>query len=442
MKRLYLLIPAIGILTLSVFMNPLSAAPSGADTTGVHSLTQAIKLAVNNNPAVQAAKRNWEAAQEEIPVSGAWANPTLSYTQFAAPVETRNGPQQQQIGLQQMIPLWGTTGLKRQATVHRAQKAHQNYLAARQETIAQVKSVWAALYKTDQSMREIRKYRRLIVTVQEIARTRYATGKGNQAEVLKSQLELSQLDERLLRFSELRQQKAHSLNRILNRPISGAIGTIDTLILPEHNKSKAELMQLLANHRQDLLELRELMAVKESMVSIAQRRNLPSVGLGVNYIRIGETALPGAPEPGSDALALMVRVDLPLWFGANKSRVQSAKSGVSETRFRYADRRNTAESEVRTLDFQLRQSRETLALYRESLLPQAKQAFDAALAGYKTGELGFLDLLDSERTLLKLRLNYLEEQRTYFSRFASLEQALGTQLTDGYNPLNNEGERE
>jgi len=196
-------------------------------------------------------------------------------------------------------------------------------------------------------------------------------------------------------------------------------------------------MDLLAESRQDLLGLREMIAARESIVRLSHRRNLPSLGVGVNYITIGNTGLPGAPAPGTDAVALMAKIDLPLWFGSNKARVQSAKLAESEIRYRYAAVRNSAEAEVRSLDFKIRQSLESLKLYKENLIPEAEQALQSSLAAYKTGDLSFLDLLDSERVLLQLQLEYFQEQAGYFTHYANLEKAVGVELPLTDNPMEN-----
>ncbi|HKJ69140.1 MAG TPA: TolC family protein, partial [bacterium] len=135
-----------------------------------------------------------------------------------------------------------------------------------------------------------------------------------------------------------------------------------------------------------------------------------------------------APDPGADALAVMAKIDLPLWFNANKARVQAAKLGLAQTQYQYADKRNAAESEVRTLHFKILQVQKSLELYDSQLIPEAEQTLTSAMAAYKTGSLGFLDLLDSERMILQFRLSYYKERATYFQHLADLEQAVGTEL--------------
>ena len=43
-------------------------------------------------------------------------------------------------------------------------------------------------------------------------------------------------------------------------------------------------------------------------------------------------------------------------------------------------------------------------LYEQTLIPKAKESLRSSLAGFRTGDSAFLDLLDTERTLLEFAL--------------------------------------
>lgn len=425
---------SLSILVLSLYLIVPETMRGADGSTGgpppaITGLEQVIQLALDQNPAIQAAESAWKAAQQDIPVAAAWPEPTLSLVQFLEPVETRNGPQQQQIGINQMLPLWGTIGLKRSISMQKARKAQQDYEAARIRVVSRVKSVWADLYWLDRSLRILDQYQDVVRTFRDIAEVRYSTGKGMQTSVLKARLEISTLEEKSINFRKMRQAMAHQLNGLINRPIDAPILGVDSLALPDYTLDETALLALLGDHRQDLLGLRALLEANRTMIDLQSKKNLPMIGVGINYITIGTPQIAmGAPKPAADALAIMARVELPLWFGANKARVERAKLGLATTQFRYADQRNTAESEVRTAHFKVLEDKQSLALYRTRLIPEAEQTLNSALSAYKTGSIGFLDLLDAERMIVQLKLNYSKEQANYYKQIAGLEKAVGTQL--------------
>jgi outer membrane protein TolC len=71
-----------------------------------------------------------------------------------------------------------------------------------------------------------------------------------------------------------------------------------------------------------------------------------------------------------------------------------------------------------------------VVLYRDAIVPQARQTFDASESDYQTGEMDFLNLLDSERGVLAARRRYYEVRAEYGAELALLEKRIGTPLTE------------
>ncbi|MBI2442186.1 MAG: hypothetical protein HYV35_12550, partial [Lentisphaerae bacterium] len=81
-------------------------------------------------------------------------------------------------------------------------------------------------------------------------------------------------------------------------------------------------------------------------------------------------------------------------------------------------------------------ARRTLELYRGELIPQAETRFSASAAGYRTGQVDFLDFLESERFLLNARVMAAREEGMLGMQAARLERALGSTLESVYPPSN------
>jgi outer membrane protein TolC len=80
--------------------------------------------------------------------------------------------------------------------------------------------------------------------------------------------------------------------------------------------------------------------------------------------------------------------------------------------------------------FKIQTARETFHLYRNVLIPQAEQSLKSAEAGYVTGIISFLDLLDAERVLLKIQFGYWQTYTDYLKRIADMERSVGTELAE------------
>ena len=70
----------------------------------------------------------------------------------------------------------------------------------------------------------------------------------------------------------------------------------------------------------------------------------------------------------------------------------------------------------------------TLLIYRDGLLPQAEQSFQAAVAAYQTGGVNFMTLLDAQRTIRDVRMGYYKALVDYEQSRADLERAVGKEL--------------
>ena len=73
-------------------------------------------------------------------------------------------------------------------------------------------------------------------------------------------------------------------------------------------------------------------------------------------------------------------------------------------------------------------ARDEIELYRDSLIPLAEGSLKATEAAYETGKATFLDLLDSERALLAIKIGYHRSRADYEKHLADLERAVGTDL--------------
>jgi cobalt-zinc-cadmium efflux system outer membrane protein len=124
-------------------------------------------------------------------------------------------------------------------------------------------------------------------------------------------------------------------------------------------------------------------------------------------------------EIGRSQTVLGLSVPLPL-FNRNQGAVQASLARAEQAR---------AELEVERL--RLRQglvrahqraqlSREQLHRMDEEILPAAQRIFDSTVTGFDAGKFSFLDVLDAQRTLLQIRIQYIQALHERFRAAADL----------------------
>jgi outer membrane protein TolC len=136
-----------------------------------------------------------------------------------------------------------------------------------------------------------------------------------------------------------------------------------------------------------------------------------------------------------DPLRPMVGMNLNLPLYKDKRR-----AAVGEARARLAKEQADLDAQINEIAFEAEQARQqviesqqSLAVYRDRLLPTAEQSIESARASYMTGRLDFLRLIESQRQLLTLQDEYYAALAEYHKRMAILDRVIGSPL-----PLLNE----
>lgn len=395
-------------------------------------LESLIAEALKNNPQIKSAERRWQAAINKAPQVSALPDPVLGYTRFGENVETRVGPQENVFSISQKIPFPGKLGLKSEAAKQDAFVSQQNYLAVRRDVVFKVENVYYDLYWIDNSTRILDDYLVLLKNFTKVAEQKYATGQGIQTNVLKSQVEMSTTLNRKFSFDKLRQSAVSKLNALLSRSQSQPLGLVSEIDLVTNSLDEDALLQRALNQKQELAAIKAKVGKSETMRKLVKKDYLPDFNFKLNYIDVsrGES---NAPEAGKNAWSVMVGLNLPLWLGKRKAAVRAANSTLAANRFAFENQENMVKSEIHDLFYQIDIAKKSLALYEQGLLTQAESSLQSAISSYKTGNLDFVSLLDSERMLLTLNLSYVKEQSHFYKKISALERAVGGDLGDVKN---------
>jgi outer membrane protein TolC len=80
-------------------------------------------------------------------------------------------------------------------------------------------------------------------------------------------------------------------------------------------------------------------------------------------------------------------------------------------------------------------ARNALNIYENSILPQAKLQVEVALASYEAGKVDFMSVIDAERTLRSMQIEYHKAVAEYEMGLSDLRLAVGDDLA----PVSREG---
>jgi outer membrane protein, heavy metal efflux system len=395
------------------------AAPAMGETTTAPDivLDQLVTEALRENPQLKSMRARVDAMRQRPAQSSSLPNPMLTYGAMGPRDDYRfPDSEEKRVGVEQMFPWFGKRALRGEIAEKIAEAMQGEYVAMRRDVVMTVTESYFELYALGQALSITRAQEDVLKRMEQTAQTKYATGSVEQQDVVKAQAEFTMLRQRLIDLEQQENVLRAKLNRLLNRPADSPLGRPATpppgaaapdmkLLMEQAERSRPEIAVTRIRAEQAGLE-RRLMA----------REYFPDLKLGVESRSFRE---------GDDMVMAMVGVELPLWRGRNRAGVREAeKMAEAAGADLEAARRETA-YDVQDAHYKLTAARRTLDLYREALLPQAEARFAASEAGYRTGKVDFLDLLESERFLLETRVMAATAEGEVGMQWARLERAVG-----------------
>ena len=404
---------------LPTFLLSLTAAAAQAA-----SLDDLVATALRDNPQVRAAHQAWRADRRVPDQVGAFADPEAGVIWSLTPMADAEGQQQATLFLSQKLPFWGKRGLRAEAAERVAAAAGETVRDVGLVVVTEVKERYYDLAYVSEAIRITEADRALVADIVEAALARYRAGLGQQGDVLRAQVALSRDTDRLLDLKEERTTLEARLNRLLGRaepsPVGDAALPQELPVLP----GIPELVAELEAGRPGLLALARQVEASRSRLALAHKEYFPDLTAQLDYGFSGEGRLP-LTDGGDDGYMAMLAINLPIWRGRLHAGVAEAEDRLAAAEAAYRDERDRGREEVVDLRFRLATSLNQVALFDTGLVPQAEQALRATMEAYRTGQAGFLDLLDAERDWLELRIAAFRTKADLFQQQAQLDQVVG-----------------
>lgn len=417
-----LTVAALAVAILAAGDAPLYAQAPPADTTALH-LDDLLRDVRRANPSLRGARLAAEALGARQDQVSALPDPMAGITYQPYPMLTARGAQRSQWQLQQRIPFPGKRRLQGEIAGLRAEAAASEADALARDLEAAVKAAYYELYRIQEQVRLVRQFQEELEEFEEAAATQYEVGTGTQQAILKAQVERGRLDVRLDRLGEERRSARQVLARLLDRPdLEGLTGEVR--VAPPTTVEAEDLVAVALENRPEVEALRQTQERAGRQEALARRASWPDLTVGVSYTDIRATDLMPTMT-GRDALAVSVGIQMPLWRGKQRAQVEEARLEERRAEAHLDALRLAIRTQIDDLQGRLRQQQKQLTRLQETLIPQAETAREAALSAYSADRTDFLNLLDAERTLFQLQMDYEATYARHLKTVASLERALG-----------------
>ncbi|MFN2354020.1 MAG: TolC family protein [Desulfopila sp.] len=401
----------------------------------VLSLEAAVQAAQDNDPWLVGNRHSQSALEARSVAAGSLPDPTVSLGLANFPVDTFDIDQepmtQINVGVSQIIPRGDSLKLKREQLQTAAQEYPQQRSERRARTVVKVGRLWLDAYKVQESITLIENERPLFEQLVDVVEASYssALGRTRQQDIVRAQLELTSLDDRLTKLSQMQETILENLSEWVSgyflEQYQMATSSVSSLAgaglqLPQKLPDIAMLNKPLftADQETDSQSLYVYFADHPAVLTIEQKIKASELGIELarqSYkpawkVSAGYGYRDDPPSGDrADFLSLGLSFDLPV-FTKNRQDKEvlaavSQAEAVKTTKWSLV-RKMIAGFEKNRVQLKRLQERQTL--YQVQLLPQMHDQAEASLTAYTNDDGDFAEVVRARIAELNARIEALE----------------------------------
>lgn len=396
---------------LFLMAGPVFSGQKPYTAEAVLTLERAEQIALNEEPGI--VSQQWQARSlaERSVSDGQLMDPKLQIGLANMPTDSFDFNQENmtqfKVGIVQQFPSGKTLGLRQQKTQKQSELI-MSKIADRKLTIAKdVRLTYLEIYYWEQAERTIHENKKLFTQLVDIVQSLFSVGRNNQHELIRAQLELSRLDDRIAKITQKVNVQRSKLSRWVGsensrKPLSADLPELPVLELEDD-------FQILSQHFLSHPRIKEIdknMEVSRKDIDLARESYKPGWALNVSYGYRDDA--PNGMER-SDFVSAGVTMDLPVFTRNRQDRTLLSRE------HQYQALKDKRIELIRQLVAELQQqmvNEEQLTkrhqLYVGLLLPQATQQTEASLLAYQSDQGNFADVMRAHIDNLNASL---DEQR-------------------------------
>ncbi|MCK9393998.1 MAG: TolC family protein [Methylobacter sp.] len=397
--------------------------PSASDEpTGILILSQALALALTQNPELSAF--SWESRAQEAATlqAGLFPNPTFNANAANFGNRAIQGFDGDVVTLElsQLIELGGKRTARIEAAALTKQLADWDYEAKRADVLTQVTQAFIDVLAAQQRLALTQQTHDLANQTTVTTAARVQAGKVSPVEETKAKVARASVQIELMRAQKeleaARKRLAAGWGSTTAR-FESVAGNLDSLPEP----TSLDSLQQRLSKNPDLARWATEITQRQALISMEKSKAIPDV-----------TATVGASKylmPNDYALVVGFSVPLPV-FDRNQGHIQEAEHRLSKAEQELRNTEVRITTALNTAYQALDAAHSEIMALRQEILPGARSAYDAAREGYRFGKFGFLDVLDAQRTLFGAKNQYLMALANYHKSLADVERLVGSGMNE------------
>jgi outer membrane protein TolC len=406
---------------------PQSPAPAAQSFEGSEvTLQELVGTALAQNPAIKSAAEKFQAQRARAPQARALPDPMVSggWMGNITPFSVQKGDPSSYRGLtvSQAFPFPGKLGLRGKVADREAEAGRWEYEQTERQVVAEVKSAYYAYFYDTKAIEITQKNKDLLEKLENIAEARYRVGKGIQQDVLRAQVEVSRIDQKLIVLRQEEHTARVRLNTLLNQDPESQLPP-PAAVKPAIFQLSLDTLYTMAHQNDPGLERdKRMIEGNQFAVDLAQKAYEPDFDVAYTYEQ--------RPDM-QDMHGVMVGVNIPIFFRSKQREgVIEASHGLNAARREFDDRLTQVNFEIKQQYLAATASRDLMNLYSKAIVPQSSLALESSMSAYEVGKVDFLSMLANFTYVLDYEVDYYQELSNFETALARLEPLVNTDLTE------------
>lgn len=381
------------------------------------SFSQAVELALKNNPTIAAGQLLDDAAKQAIRSANALANPEIS----VAPSIVGDAGADSAIFLSQPLEINGTRRIRGKIATFEAAAVSLDAFMTRQDMLLQVKLSYWDVVRAQEAVQLNQDNLQYLDALSAAVQKQYDVGVAPGSQVIKMEVEIAKArQELLLARLELTQTKA-ALNAMLNRPKNSDFTASDQLEFSAVTINNTELQASALAQRPEIAAAQAQLAAAQYRIKATQLRLAPDIA-----IQARKETLKSDSDIG---VALSVTLPILDW-GSVKFDKRHAESMAKSQEKQLEAIKNKVALDVEQAIQSVATSSQIINEYQDGILDKSEQLAQMARVGYEKGATSYLEVLEAQRTLRSVKTEYYSALANYAKALAQLGWAAGRDSAD------------
>lgn len=388
------------------------------EPNGALTLRQALALTLMKNPVLKAYSLETRAADARALQAGLRPNPELGIE-----VENVGGTgamsgfdsAETTIAISQLIELGNKAEKRRKVASLKKELSEWDYETKRIEVLTDAGKAFVELLAVQERTRLLAELVEVSDAALNSVTQRVEAGKDSPLEKTKASVALSNVQiEHKQALKKLEQAKTilASFWGSEQPNFTQALGQLKTVSdVPERNVLKRKLMS-----NPQLARWKTEIAKNKAAVDLAKSKSVSDITIGGGVRRFNET--------DENAFVLGISIPLPLNDRNQGGRMEAA-ANLSKSYEEQRAARIEVTNQFNQIYTELSVSEEKIRELKTSVLPGAKEVFEASQEAYRQGKIDYLNVLDAQRTYFVSQTEYLETLVSYHKAKTDIEGLIG-----------------